>query len=551
MPKPLALLFLCLLILGCTNQPEPKQRDRAASSPTLELVFAYAAEKKPWLEAVTADFNTRFEQISNGQVIQVRPIPLGSRELVEEILAGRVKAHLASPASTVLLEWGNSESLAQTNKPLIGHSQPLVRSPLVIAIWKPMAESLGWPEQSIGWSDVLALAKSRDGWKQHGSPEWGKFTWGHTHPEHSNSGLLALLCAVYTATGKPPGLTLEDLRKSEVAEYLESIQQRIVHYGSSTEFFGHQLSRGGPGFLSAVVVSEQTVMEWNRQLSELPFPLVAIYPSEGAFWSDHPIGVVQREWVSENHQEAAQKYIEFLRSRPQQRRAMEFGFRPGDSSIPLTSPIDPQHGVDPSVPQATLPAPSAQVLKATIEVWNQQKKPSTVVLALDLSGSMLGLKLQQMQAGATHFLDTLSGRTAVSLLGFQDRPFWTKRRATLNTERGELQNQIQSYQASGGTALLDAIGMAIEELESQPQTERIRGIVVLSDGTDTKSIKHELDALLQRLRQNRSIQVFTIGYGSEADKAMLEQIAHASLGKYYHATPETIDEVLKEIATFF
>jgi hypothetical protein len=36
------------------------------------------------------------------------------------------------------------------------------------------------------------------------------------------------------------------------------------------------------------------VIESHSQ-NNLPFPLVAIYPKEGTFWSDHPIGIVERE----------------------------------------------------------------------------------------------------------------------------------------------------------------------------------------------------------------------------------------------------------------
>ena len=44
----------------------------------------------------------------------------------------------------------------------------------------------------------------------------------------------------------------------------------------------------------------------------MPFPIVAIYPREGTFWSDHPAGIVEREWVTPAHREAAKVYFAFL-----------------------------------------------------------------------------------------------------------------------------------------------------------------------------------------------------------------------------------------------
>ena len=34
-----------------------------------------------------------------------------------------------------------------------------------------------------------------------------------------------------------------------------------------------------------------------------------VYPKEGTFWSDHPVGIVDREWVTPERREAAEIYI--------------------------------------------------------------------------------------------------------------------------------------------------------------------------------------------------------------------------------------------------
>ena len=62
--------------------------------------------------------------------------------------------------------------------------------------------------------------------------------------------------------------------------------------------------------------------------------MVAIYPKEGTFWSDHPVGIVEREWVTPAHREAAKVYIQYLLQRPQQERAITYGFRPGAVDVP-------------------------------------------------------------------------------------------------------------------------------------------------------------------------------------------------------------------------
>ena len=56
--------------------------------------------------------------------------------------------------------------------PMPAERPSLVQTPLVIAMPKPMAEALGWPEAQIGWKDLAALARAKDGWASQGHPEW-------------------------------------------------------------------------------------------------------------------------------------------------------------------------------------------------------------------------------------------------------------------------------------------------------------------------------------------------------------------------------------------
>jgi hypothetical protein len=47
--------------------------------------------------------------------------------------------------------------------------------------------------------------------------------------------------------------------------------------------------------ISRLPCSTKTWVIESHSQNNLPFPLVAIYPKEGTFWSDHPIGIVERE----------------------------------------------------------------------------------------------------------------------------------------------------------------------------------------------------------------------------------------------------------------
>src|SRR5262245_57476098 len=346
------LLVLATVVLGCG--PRASGTGRTASSSSggrpgdVNVLFTYGSEKQAWIEESTAAFNRERHRTASGKPIHVEAIPMGSGDCVDEILSGQRQPHIISPASGAFIKLGNAESRVKTGKDLVGPTRNLVLSPVVIAMWQPMAEAIGWGKRPVGWRDVVDLARQPDGWAARGHAEWGRFRFGHTHPRASNSGLISLLAEAYAGAGKISALTLDDVRKPATRSFIQGVEQGVVHYGSSTGFFGRKMFQNGPGYLSAAVLYESMVVESrDPKAYQLAFPVVAIYPKEGTFWSDHPVGIVQREWVTPEIKEAADAYIEYLLARPQQERAMSYGFRPGDPSIPLGAPLDAAHGIDP------------------------------------------------------------------------------------------------------------------------------------------------------------------------------------------------------------
>ena len=553
-------LALAAAWLGCRARPEgagsPETSTPADNPNALHLLFTYGSEKEDWIKEVTARFNAGNHQSAAGKPIQIEAVPQGSGELIDDLLAGARQAHLTSPASAAFLKLGNAQSRARTGKDLIGETRNLVLSPVVIAMWRPMAEAIGWGRQPVGWSDVLALARDPAGWASHGHPEWGAFKLGHTHPEYSNSGLIALLAEAYAGAGKVAGLTLEDIHRPQTASYVAGIESAVVHYGSSTGFFGKRMFESGPQYLSAAVLYENMVIESYGPQYQLPFPVVAIYPKEGTFWSDHPVGIVEREWVTPEHREAAKIYIDYLLERPQQEAALQYGFRPSAVEIPLGAPFDAAHGVDAKEPQTTLEVPSVEVIDAALKLWRENKKRSDVTLVLDRSGSMREEgRMENAKAGAQQFVQLLDGEDFFSFLAFNAQPAWIIQEAKLGEARAQVLQTLGGIFPDGGTALYDAIAAAYDQKREAIRQDpgRIAAIVVLTDGEDTNS-QVTLEGLLRRIRaggESQGVRVFTIGYGGSSRKDVLQAIADASQARFYEGTPANIRTVFREISTFF
>ncbi len=543
---------------GASPSPGASTVEKPAAEPagTLRLLFTYGSEKEEWIKEVTARFNQGGQRTAAGQRIVVEAVAQGSGELIEDLLSGDRKAHLTSPASAAFLKLGNARSRARTGKDLIAESRNLVLSPVVIALWKPMAEAIGWGSRPVGWSDILSLAREPAGWAAKGHPEWGAFRLGHTHPESSNSGLISLLAEAYAGAGKVAGLTLADVRSPRTARYVAGIESAIVHYGSSTGFFGKRMFEGGPGYLSAAVLYENMVIESSGPQYHLPFPVVAVYPKEGTFWSDHPVGIVEREWVTPEHREAARIYVDYLLARPQQEAALRYGFRPGAVEVPLAAPVDAAHGIDPKQPVTTLEVPPVEVIDAVLALWRANKKHADLTLVLDRSGSMRQeAKMANAQAGADQFLTLLDPADTFSFLTFNSTPSWVIQDAPLGASRPQVAAAVQGVFPEGGTALYDSIALAYAQKREEVRRDpgKIAAIVVLTDGADTDS-RLQLADLLKTIRgdgESQGVRVFTIGYGREANQDVLRAIADATQARFYAGTPANIRTVFRDISTFF
>lgn len=526
---------------------------------TVNISIIYGSEKQEWLEPLVAQFNEAKNKTAEGSVIVVEATPMGSIESVNGIIEGTLQPTIWSPASSVYIPVANAEwRQIHADDLVVGTPNDLVLSPVVIAMWEPMARALGWPNEAIGWADIAAMAVSENGWADFGYPEWGNFKFGHTHPEYSNSGIVSIIAEAYAGAGVQRGLTVGDLNDPEVQAFMANVEKSIIHYGTSTGFFGTRMFERGPSYLSAAVLYENLIVaqETKRLTGESSqLPVVAIYPKEGTFWSNHPYVIVNAPWVTDEQRAAAELFEDFLLDRPQQLKAIELGFRPADPSIPLTSPLDAQHGVDTSQPQTVLEVPSAEVVAATLSTWKKTKKPVDLMVVLDISGSMRGDKIVAARASLLQFLTLLDDRDRVEVILFGSDIIPLNDLAPMSQERASLVTRVSGIVESGNTRLYDAVTFAYDELEAKADPDHIRSIVVLSDGKDTHSqiSVEQLIADIDRFSDEggSSIKLFTIGFGGDADKGILQRIADPTGGKQYDATPENINKIYQEIATFF
>lgn len=498
-----------------------------------------------------------------------------------------------SPASSA---WGtvlNQRYETSGREPIANDSTPFMLTPLVIAMPRPMAEALGWPDEALGWSDVLELARSEQGWGDFGHPEWGAFRLGKTNPNFSTSGLSALIAQTYAAAGKTSSISAEDLAKPEVIQYGADVESAVVHYGDTTLTFMNNWyradQRGNPyAYVSAAAVEEKSVIDYNsgnpdgvldqgEEPREPRVPLVAIYPEEGTLYSDNPMIVLDADWVDEAEKAAAAKFVEFVQLPENQEKVLEFGFRPGNPDVSLGAPIDASNGLDPAQPQTLLDVPEPAVAVSILDAWDTQRKSARVTLVIDVSGSMGDVaddstgetKLDLAKRAAVDALDEFKDDDDVGL-----RIFTTDLDASgatfvdlvepsrVGDVRENLANRIRDLVPLNGTPLYDVAAATYEELDASYDPTRINALVLLTDGRNDDGNGgddgQQLDALLDTLTRgsegatSKPVRVFPIAYGGDADLSTLRRIAEASNGAVYDASdPRSITKVFTAVVSNF
>lgn len=541
----LCALLVGAQLVGCGEQAGGgAQTPGEAPSNAVKISIAYSPEKEEWLKERIATFNASGAKL-NGSPIFVEGLNKSSGAARTELKNDQLDVTVWSPSSSTWLEVLKQES---GNANIAVSSRPLVLTPVVISMWKPMAEALGWPNKPIGWSDMLALINDPQGWGAYGHPEWGKFTWGHTDPEISTTALSTLLAEYYAAVGKQRDLTVADVQKAESQQFIRDLGKGIKHYGYNTLVFSDNMQKFGTSYISAFPMEEITLIDFNKNKAPA-VPLVAIYPKEGTFWHDDPFIVMSK--ASAEQQQAAETFFTFLMNDESQKAALSYGFRPASANVPLADPVSERYGVQPQGVQNVLPVPSADVIVAAKNVWQQNRKRADIVLLVDTSGSMEGDKIEQVKAGLETFLARILPEDRIALVTFDSTATVAVPPAPLSENRIALSEAIQQMRATGKTAIYNGLDSAKQVLDGLPKTseDRIQAIVLLSDGADTaSSISFEQ---IKGSYEETGISIFPVAYGVDADKQVLQDIVDFSHTILVEGDTGNIGQIFDNLSRYF
>jgi Ca-activated chloride channel family protein len=493
---------------------------------------------------------------------------------------GQIPATAWAPAAS---SWVSM--LSQTHPGWVPPETPpsIAQSPQVIAMPRPIAEALGWPDAPLGWSDIVRFATHPEEWDAVAQPGWGAFKLGKTNPLLSTSGLNATVSTFQVVTGTSNDLTIPQLSDPSVLAFVHAVESSAVHYAPTSVDFLRNLriqdeQGNGEGYVSAILLEEKSVWDYNHgnpsgdpatlgQEAPPDTPLVAFYPSDGALVADHPYVVLGADWVTMQQRAGAGEFLNFLLAPEQQDRFQALGFR--DARGTPGPEISRANGLLPEQPDLTLQPPGGDVLQAIRAAWPRYRKGARLLILMDVSGSMDSLvpgtahtKLELARTAALAAVRQLGPHDEVGLWVFSpasaDGPYVREvPMGSVSTNGPALRQAIQDLSVDPGnrTELYATVEAAVSELRADFDPTKINGIVLLSDGANESSTNNDRSAAIRAVvppRDDEEVRIFTIAYGNQADTSTLTALATSSLGTAYDAEdPTLIGKVFYQVVANF
>lgn len=193
-----------------------------------------------------------------------------------------------------------------------------------------------------------------------------------------------------------------------------------------------------------------------------------------------------------------------------------------------------------------------------VEVIANQKAAVSVMILVDLSGSMRGAPLQKAKEAIGRFLEALLNEPndpdRAAFIGFGQKVTLTsdtfgdgQREVDFTNDMGKLLNVINFVDVdsgTGGTPLYDAIFRAVKLTAQQPGR---RAILVMTDGKDQGSTLTDSDPIGEANRQR--IPIFPIGLSTgRLDVQYLQRVAVRTGGQFQSApAPEQLTQLLQNV----
>jgi len=186
-----------------------------------------------------------------------------------------------------------------------------------------------------------------------------------------------------------------------------------------------------------------------------------------------------------------------------------------------------------------------EILPVRSNFEKEKEKPSlAMVLIVDKSGSMGGVKIELAKDAAKAAVELLGPRDKVGVIAFDGASYWVSEIHSASDKHFVI-DRISTIEASGGTSIYPAMADAYDALGAT--VSKLKHVILLTDGHSSPGDFEGVAADMAAARMT----VSTVAVGQGADQPLLEMIAREGNGRYYYCDdPQNIPQIFaKETVT--
>lgn len=528
MRKFLAFILSLFILTSCGID-----KDTSNKSDSTSVFSATYSEKEP-LRIVSGSENRELEPIieeyakKNKENIQVDY--LGSLDIMRMLQDGNISYDAVWPASSIWLNLGDSNHILK-------YAETTSQTPVVFAIKKSLAQSLGFVGKDVKTSDIIDAIRNK------------KLKFTMTSATQSNSGASAYLGFLNALSKYENGISSEDLENPKLKEDITALLGGVERSSGSSNWLVDLFLKGD---YDAMVNYEQLVIAANNKLiKEGKEPLYIIYPVDGLSISDSPLAFVDKN--DSKKEEAFKKFQDYILSDEAQDKIEKTGKRSAFGTVRDANKdvYKKEWGIDLEKTLSPVRFPKADVILKALNTYQSEfKKPSFTIYVLDYSGSMADGGYDQMIRALGEVLIADKARENL-LLGTKDDityvlPFSDDVMAHLmakgnDQELSDLYTDLESnYTLQNSTYMYEAIIEALNIIKENKDnlSSYTPAIVVLTDGmpngfVDFDGLKDVYESL------DYDVPIFGILFGN-ARKEDLEEIAEMSRARVFDGRNDMI-----------
>jgi hypothetical protein len=210
------------------------------------------------------------------------------------------------------------------------------------------------------------------------------------------------------------------------------------------------------------------------------------------------------------------------------------------------APILPVEVPEPPAPPPPEPAPppddprppNPEAPKPVLDEGRKEALRVALLLCIDRSGSMSGVKMVMAREAAVAAARSLSPEDRIGVIAFDEEPEWIVPFQPAR-DMEAMYRRIQRLEADGGTNFHPALRIGFSEIARQPCG--IRHVILVTDGATRAAVFRDM----VEAASDRAITLSTVAVGDGADTHLLGLLAQWGRGRLYPAVdPERLPQVI-------